>query len=154
MDIIKSKLRIEFLIGQSFIFLITLFLLILCIHLSTKYGPIDFQNPFLWLVFLVFPLLIISFLKFLFEELKQISVSQSGIEIKYIVSKRTSFVKYNEIIRITPSWNAVNSGTEIAGHQELQIELLDERIITITENQFENYLQLKVSIRNYFKDQT
>lgn len=88
--------------------------------------------------------LVLSVLYFLFSELKQITLGDEGIEINYILTKNKTYIPYHHIEGLTSKRIKMRVGSELSsGYQELEIQLTNGQIITINENQFSNFKELK-----------
>jgi hypothetical protein len=77
-------------------------------------------------------------------ELKQLIITDSGIKVNYIFRKKTEFIDYKEIEKMTTTRITEERGTgRTDGYYKLEIELINDRILTFDEDQFENYNELK-----------
>jgi hypothetical protein len=148
---IKSTFRKTYWVSQSATFLGGILIIVLFFYLSLVNDKIDFRNPFAIIAIVAIIALILSVLHFLFAELKQIIVSEKGIEINYLFNKKTLFIPFSEIKKISTKQIRLNIGNELtSGYQELKIELTPNKLITFNENQFSNYNELKNYIYSNF----
>lgn len=141
---VVSKFRTGYWIRQFINYVGGLLIIGLCIYFSFDNGKLDYRNALFWLAVLGILSLILHVLYFLFSELKRLTVTENGIEIKYFVTKKIEFIAYNEILnfttrRITHKQGAVRT----AGYHELEIQLTKDRLITFSEDQFDNYNEIK-----------
>ena len=115
-----------------------------CIFFSCDNGELDYHNALFWLAVLGILSLILHVLYFLFSELKQLTVTENGIELKYFVTKKIEFIAYNEILNFTPRRITHKQGAvRTTGYHELEIQLTKDRLITFNEDQFDNYNEIK-----------
>lgn len=144
---ITSKFRIDYWIMQSISYVAGLFLIGLCLYFSFDNGKIDYHRSVFWIAILGIWALVFYFLKFLLNEFKQITISDKGIEIKYLLTKKTDVIPYNEIVKFTTRRITSRQGVgRTTGYHELEIELTKDRVITFSENQFDNYNEIKNTI--------
>jgi len=150
---VVSKFRSSYWIRQFINYGGGLFLIGLCIYFSLDNGQLDYGNALFWVAALGSLGFIYYILFFLFSELKQLTATDSGIEIKYSLTKKTDFIPYNEIVNFTTRHITIQRGAgRSAGYHELEILLTNDRTITFNEDQFDNYNELKNSI--YHKRQS
>ena len=141
---ITSKFRVEYWIMQFISYVGGLFLIGLCLYFSFDNGKLDYRSPVFWVAILGILGFIFYFLLFLFSEIKQLTVTDKGIEIKYLLTKSNSFIPYNEIVKFTTRRITSRQGVgRTTGYQELEIELTNNRVIAFDGNQFDNYNEIK-----------
>jgi hypothetical protein len=139
-----SKFRTGYWIRQFINYVGGLLLIGLCIYFTLDDGQIDFHNALFWVAALGTLSYVFYILFFLFSELKQLSVTDNGIEIKYSLTKKTDFITYNEILNFTTRRITHRQGAGMtAGYHELEIQLTKDRVITFNEDQFDNYNEIK-----------
>ncbi len=144
---VVSKFRTGYWIRQFINYVGGLFLIGLCIYFSFDNGQLDYSNALFWVAALGTLGFIFYILFFLFSELKQLTVTDNGIEIKYSLSKKTDFILYNEIVNFTTRRITHKQGAgRTEGYHELEIQLTNDRVITFNEDQFYNYNEIKNSI--------
>ena len=144
---IVSKFRTGYWIRQFINYFGGLFLIGLCIYFSFDNGQLDYQNILFWVATLGTLSLIFYILYFLFSELKQLTVKDKGIEIKYLLTKKIDFIQYDEIINFATRRITHRQGSgRTAGYNESEIQLTNDRVIIFNEDQFENYNEIKNSI--------
>jgi hypothetical protein len=86
----------------------------------------------------------------MFNELKQLTVTEEGIEIKYLLTRKTDLIRYNEIMSFATRRIRKRQGAgHTDGYFEFQIHLPDDRVISFDEDQFDNYDEIKNQINFY-----
>src|SRR5690606_17439556 len=91
--------------------------------------------------------LIIHIFIFIMHELKELTVTEKEIRVKYIFSKKTEIILYDEIIKFSTKRRSMNQTARITpGYQELEITLTNNRTLTFDENQYDNYNEVKINI--------
>ena len=139
-----SRFRTGFWIRQFLQYVGGLFVTVFCFIASIDNGRIDFRHAGFWMGSFMLILFALFFVKFIFEELKRLTVTDSGIHIKYLISKRTVFVPFAEIKKFTTKHIRQRVGAmQSDGFSELEIELYDGRLIVFDEDQFDNYSDIK-----------
>jgi len=143
--IMSSKYRKEYWIRQFIQYGGVLAILGLCIKFSIHDGKIDFLNGLFWLACLFFIFMIVYLINFLGDELKSISLTETTIEIKYILTKEHVSILYTDIIKFNS--HHITSGSSVGqisdGYSDLVIELKNGESITFDEDQYKNFLELK-----------
>ncbi len=141
---VVSKFRTGYWISQFINYVGGLILIGLCIYFSSDNGQLDYRNALFWVAALGTLGFIFHIFFFLFSELKQLTVTDNGIEIKYSLTKKTDFIPYNEILTFTTRRITNRQGAgRTAGYHELEIQLTKDRVITFNEDQFDNYNEIK-----------
>lgn len=144
---VVSKFRSGYWIRQFINYVGGLFLIGLCIYFSFDNGQLDYQNALFWVAALGTLSFIFYILIFLFSELKQLTVKDKGMEIKYLLTKKMDFIQYDEIVNFATRRITHRQGAgRTAGYHELEIQLTNDRTVTFNEDQFANYTDIKNSI--------
>jgi hypothetical protein len=144
---ITSKFRTNYWIFQLTTLIGGTLLIGLLYYLSLENGKVNYNNGLFWIAAMSSIGLALSVLYFLFSELKQITLGDEGIEINYILTKNKTNIPYHHIEGLTSKRIKMRVGSEPSpGYQELEIQLTNGQIITINENQFSNFKELKYLI--------
>src|SRR4051812_33159046 len=106
-----SRFRKGYWIRQLINYLGSVFIIGLCIYFSISGGQLDFQNALFWIACLGIIGFIFCFITFLFMELKQLIITDSGIKVNYIFRKKTEFIDYKEIEKMTTTRITEERGT-------------------------------------------
>ena len=137
-----SKFRIAFWIRQFINYVGGLCLIGVCVYYSCDHGKIDFRNALFWLACFGLLSFIGFFSKFLFFDLKRVTVTDWGVEVKSLLTKQT--ITYEEMTRfVTKRITGRQGAGRTPGYRELEIQLTYNRSVFIDEDQFENYNDIK-----------
>ena len=141
---VVSKFRTGYWIRKFIEYVGGFFLIGLCVYFSIDNGQLDFRNVLFWVATFGTLFFIFYILFFLFSELKQLTITKNGIEIKYSLSIKIDLIQYSEIIIFTRRSITHSRGAGwTAGYHELEIQLTKDRVITFNEDQFDNYNEIK-----------
>ncbi len=152
--ILTSRFRTGFWIRQLIQYVGGLVLIGICFRFCFDNGKIDFRSILFWVGCFGIVSYLFFFAKFLFDEIKQLTVSDNGITVKYLVTKKISIVQFADIKNtITKIITHRQGAGRTAGYHELEIELLDGRLITFNEDQYENYSEIKNEIYNHIRNE-
>lgn len=150
--IVKSKYRPEYWVVLFFSSVFWVFIIAFFFYHSSKNGKIEFNIPFWSAILLLIGT--ISYLRTnLYYDIKQVTVSEKGILLKYYFGNKTEFIEYENIVSFKTSRH---SGHEFAGkrdgYEKLEVLLKEDEFISFNGNQYKNYNELKKSIYlNYNK---
>lgn len=145
---IKSTIRTKYIVAKL-IELVGLFLIcILAVSFSFSNGQLDFLNGAFWIACIVALFFLLDFLYFILNELHQLRVTDEGISIKSLFTGKLKVISFKEMKKYSTSRVASHiKGVQISnGYFNLKIELLNGKMITISENKFDNYSEMKVLI--------
>ena len=122
----------------------------LFIYFSLGEGKLINRIGSIGIALILFLFFISHIMSFLFSELKQLTVAEIGIEIKYMLTKKVEFIPYNEIRKfVTRRVTSQRGVGRTAGYQQLEILLSNNKVITFNEDQFDNYSEIKNLIYHY-----
>lgn len=122
----------------------------LCFHFAIdKRGQIDFRNGILYLSFVGFIAAIAFIVKMAIGAgVQQIRVSEEGIFIRFANSKKDYVIHYDQV----KNYKAIFTTSRDTGRRYYKVilELTDDEFV-ISEEDFENYDELKHAIFGYWK---
>lgn len=149
---ITSKLRRTYLIIEPLTYLSVFILTGFGIYYILITRNAELFDSLSILVFTVLLFSLIFFFRFLFNDLKQIVVSEDGIKIKYFFKSGLEYIKFVEISTFKTSRHSNHQfAGKRDGFQILEMHLKNGKLITFDANQFKNYHQLKAHLYYYFR---
>jgi len=147
--IVVSKFRKGYIIKQAIGLPLVALFIVLLVSQSFINGKLDFQNLLFWLACLISVGFIYIIVNFIFSELKQLTVSAKGIEIKYLVTKHKDFIEYTSIKKYVIK---KTKSMQTSGFYILELHLNNNQIITFSEDQFANFNNIKNLIYIFSRD--
>ncbi len=151
---IKSIIRTNYIIAKV-IEIVSLFLIsILTFSFSFTNGQLDYLNGAFWIACIVALFSLLDFLDFIFNELHQLRITKEGINFKYQFTGKLKVISFKEMKNYSTSREASHiKGAQISnGYFNLNIELLNGKMIKISENKFDNYHEMKTLICKSIND--
>lgn len=145
MQTIRSKFRIAYIFQRVFLYTILLLFILYLGSLSFSDGEINFKRSEIWFA-IVFGLgLLYDLFDFLMVELNELTLNENEIIVKYILTKKTETIQYNEIKRVSinKTLSRFRSIRISDGYVDLKLELTNGAIFIISPNAFENFLEIK-----------
>jgi hypothetical protein len=144
---IKSKYRFEYWIRQVIQYVGTVIIIVLCISFSFYQGKIEFTNPLSWIAFIGTIYFIFDFSRFLINDLMKITLKENDILLKYFMLSRKETISFDHVRSFkTKQIRLSFRGGVTSGYEELEIELMNGTLITLNEDQYANYFELKYYI--------
>jgi hypothetical protein len=146
---ITSKFRIDFWIGKVFKFMGVVAMMVFVFYLSARTGTVDYHSVLFWIGVLLFIWTSMNLYRFLFDELKVVTVSEAGISIKYLLAE-SDRIQFQEIrdLELYPV-RTVRGKASGVSHYELVITLHDGEVFTFDGYQFKNFGAVKSMIYQY-----
>jgi hypothetical protein len=149
---VVSRFRTGYWIKQFLNYFWGFFIIGLFLYMTFDNGQFDYLNGLFWIAVMGTILLTLNVLYFMFNELKQLTVIDEGIEIKYLLTRKTDLIRYNEIMSFATRRIRQRQGAGSSdGYFEFQIHLPNDRVISFDEDQFDNYDEIKNQINFYRK---
>lgn len=149
---ITSQFRFDFWFGKIGTFTGAILLSAFMYYLSyRKTGSFDFQHYWFWTATLLWLWVGMRVYKFLFDELKTITVSEAGISIKYFLVE-PEHIHFHQIKKIDiQKVMAIRgrSGSSHVSHHELMISLGDGDTCCFDSYQYKNFGAVKSMIYHY-----
>ena len=141
---VVSKFRTGYWIRQIIIYVGSLILIGFCAYVSFDKGQLDYKNILCIFACLGVFVFIFHFIYFLLNELKQVTVRDNEIIIKYLINSSSTTISYSEIQNITSKRITQRRGASITtGFLETEISLSNGQLLSFNEDQFENYDEIK-----------
>lgn len=148
---IASQFRPDFWIGKIGTFLGATLLSGFLYYLSFKNGAFDYMHYWFWSATLIWMWVGMRAYRFLFDELKTITVSETGISIRYFLSEPAHVefqsIKTMKLQKVMGVRGRSRSAT--MSHHELLITLHDENTICFDGYQYKNFAAVKSMIYHY-----
>lgn len=149
---IVSKFRIDFWFGKIATVVGALALAAFMYYLSyRKEEAFDYRSVWFWLATLLLMWSGTRSYKFLLDELKVITVSERGIDIKYLL-REPAHIDFHEIKNMElQAVTAVrgNTRSSFVSHHELVITLNDGDVLCFDGYQYKNFAAVKSMIYHY-----
>ena len=149
---VSSKFRPAYLLKQAAICIVIISVITFCVKLAFKNGQADPRNVLLWFAGFAAVALIVFILRFLLGGLRIVRVSRHGITVKYLVTGKVRVILYDQIhlINHTSAGKTKNSG--FVGYSfQTCIEFSEDEFFIFTDDEFENYAQIRNCILMYVK---
>ena len=152
--ILVSKFRSLFWIRMLTKLIGGIFIIGTFINFSIVNGRIDFTNFLLWPAGFGTIALIVFLLNFLFVELREFTVSDEGILIKYLISNQETTVLFENIKKFTPrNLKGKQEFNTTSGYFSIEMELDNGQIIIFNDVQYLNYNEIKNCIYQHLKSE-
>jgi hypothetical protein len=124
-----------------------IFLISLCVYYSINNGKLDYKSGLLWIAIIITIYGIFALLTFFHSELMQLTITHNEISVRHLLTGKITLFNFGEIIDFKTRNITTSRGEGISdGYYELTIEFTNERFITLSEDQFANYKELKNNI--------
>lgn len=148
---ITSQFRLDFWIGKISLMLGTLALSGFLLFLAHRNGIIDYRHVWFWGSVLTFLWASIKAYKFLFDELKTVTVSEKGIAIKHLLgdAEHVSFENIKKMDIYPVRAVGTSKRTSFVSHYELVITLRDGATLCFDGYQYKNFGAVKSMIYAY-----
>lgn len=148
---ITSQFRIDFWLGKIFLLVGKFALSGFLLFLSHRNGVFDYQHFWFWMSVLTFLWVSVKAYRFLFHELKSVTVSEKGIHIRHLMGE-AEHVSFNEIrkMELLPVHQVRGSTRRsFVSHYELEITLHNGSTIYFDGYQYKNFGAVKSMIYQY-----
>ncbi len=115
-----------------------------CFSNSTTDRKVDYEYGPFWLALVLIILLLLSIASFVRNEYKQLTITETGIKVSYLLRNKTDFIDFNDIIRFSQKRITSKQGAgRTPGYHILEIHLTNDRIFVISQDLYENYTELR-----------
>lgn len=121
---VVSKFRTGFFIRAFIMYSFALAFKIGILFLTYDNSKFDYESFVFWGAIVLILIFLFVVLSFLLTEIKQLTITEKGIEIKYSLSKEVNFVPFNQILKISTRHIRGKQGAGLtAGYQEMEVFL-------------------------------
>ncbi len=148
---LKSKFRTAFWLKSGFSFLLFLggiFLFVFSIFVG---GHFHF-DIITFIGILLIPFSLFYIFKFLFADLKTITLSENEMIVYYLITKEKMIYPFSDIVTFDTTSTGGTMLPGIPGHTILGINLTDERYLELRNDIYENYDEITYILFSKYKE--